>query len=153
MLDLSKIPEQQRSEEAGIFHALRQTAALKVSVPDALRKKVDEALGTFFSDAIEQIDDARKFYRARIHDFGQCSPFARDEMRGRQDKEAPIGRAQPSGQAVLYTERSAIQPGDMVLIGTHAGADPVIAGAAEVRSVTRYADTFDLVADDYMIAT
>ena len=54
---------------------------------------------------------------------------------------------------VLYTERSTIQPGDMVLIGTHAGDDPVIAGAAEVRSVTRYADTFDLVADDYMIAT
>lgn len=54
---------------------------------------------------------------------------------------------------VLYTERATIQPGDMVLIGAHAGADPVIAGAAEVRSVTRYADTFDLVADDYMIAT
>ena len=54
---------------------------------------------------------------------------------------------------VLYTERSDIRPGDMVLIGTHAGADPVAAGAAEVRSVTRYADTFDLVADDFMIAT
>lgn len=54
---------------------------------------------------------------------------------------------------VLYTERSAIQPGDMVLIGSHAGADPVAAGAAEVRSVTRYADTFDLSADDFVIAT
>lgn len=54
---------------------------------------------------------------------------------------------------VLYTERSAIQPGDMVLIGSHAGPDPVAAGAAEVRSVTRYADTFDLVADDFMVAT
>jgi hypothetical protein len=54
---------------------------------------------------------------------------------------------------VLYTERDAIQPGDMVLIGSHAGADPVAAGAAEVRSVTRYADTFDLAADDYLVAT
>ncbi|OGB70470.1 MAG: hypothetical protein A2486_07310 [Burkholderiales bacterium RIFOXYC12_FULL_65_23] len=54
---------------------------------------------------------------------------------------------------VLYTERSAIQPGDMVLIGAHSGTDPVAAGAAEVRSVTRYADTFDLAADDYMVAT
>lgn len=54
---------------------------------------------------------------------------------------------------VLYTERATVQPGDMVLIGSHAGTDPVTAGAAEVRSVTRYADTFDQVADDYMIAT
>ena len=54
---------------------------------------------------------------------------------------------------VLYTERATVQPGDMVLIGIHAGTDPVAAGAAEVRSVTRYADTFDLVADDYMIAS
>lgn len=54
---------------------------------------------------------------------------------------------------VLYTERATVQPGDMVLIGTHTGADPVAAGAAEVRSVTRYADTFDQVADDFMIAT
>lgn len=107
MLDLSKIPEYQRSDEATILYMLRQTAAVKVSVPEVLRKKIDEALGTFFSDASEQIDDARKFYRARIHDFGQCSPFARNEMRGRQDKEAPIGRTQPSGQAVLYTAREA----------------------------------------------
>ena len=54
---------------------------------------------------------------------------------------------------VLYTERSTIQPGDMVLIGSHAGADPVAAGASEVRSVTRYADTFDQAADDFVIAT
>lgn len=54
---------------------------------------------------------------------------------------------------VLYTERATVQPGDMVLIGTHTGADPAAAGAAEVRIVTRYADTFDQVADDFMIAT
>lgn len=54
---------------------------------------------------------------------------------------------------VLYTERATVQPGDMVLIGTHAGADPVAAGAAEVRSVTRFADTFDQQADDFVVAT
>lgn len=54
---------------------------------------------------------------------------------------------------VLYTERGTIKNGDMVLIGTHTDTAPVAAGAAEVRSVTRYADTFDLQADDYMIAT
>ena len=54
---------------------------------------------------------------------------------------------------VLYTERSDIKPGDMVLIGTHAGADPVAAGAHEVRAVQRDADTFDRVADDFTVMT
>lgn len=54
---------------------------------------------------------------------------------------------------IIHTERDTIKNGDMVLIGTHTGADPVAAGAAEVRIVTRYADTFDQVADDFMIAT
>ena len=53
---------------------------------------------------------------------------------------------------VLYTELSTIQPGDMVLIGSHSAADPVAAGAAEVRSVTRYADMFEQAADDYVVA-
>lgn len=55
---------------------------------------------------------------------------------------------------ILYTERSSIQRGDYVLIGTSAATDPtVVAGAEEVKSVTRFNDTFDRVADDYMVAT
>lgn len=54
---------------------------------------------------------------------------------------------------VLHTERATVQRGDMVLIGTSTVASPITAGAFEVRSVTRYADTFDQVADDYMVAT
>lgn len=54
----------------------------------------------------------------------------------------------------IYTERATISQGDMVLIGDHtATASPVTAGAFEVRSVTRYADTFDQLADDYLVAT
>ena len=53
----------------------------------------------------------------------------------------------------LYTERSTIKQGDMVLIGSHTAADPVATGAFEVRAVTRFADTFDNAADDYMVAT
>lgn len=54
---------------------------------------------------------------------------------------------------VFYTEYGAAKQGDFVLIGESAGADPVAAGAAEVRSVGRYADTFDRSADDFEIMT
>jgi hypothetical protein len=52
---------------------------------------------------------------------------------------------------VIYTERDDIKPGDMVLIGLHAGADPVAAGAREVRAVQRDADTFDRQVDDFTV--
>lgn len=54
---------------------------------------------------------------------------------------------------VIYTERADIKPGDMVLIGEHAGADPVAAGAHEVRAVQRDADTFGRAADDFTVMT
>jgi hypothetical protein len=52
---------------------------------------------------------------------------------------------------VIYTERAVIKAGDRVLIGEHTDASPLTVAALEVRSVTRYADTFDGVADDYMV--
>ncbi len=107
MLDLSEIPEHQRSEEARIFHALRQTATLKVSVPEALRRKVDEALGTFFSDASELIDDTRKFYRARIHEYDQITPFSKEKMGPPPEGLASLGRVQLAGQPMLYTATKA----------------------------------------------
>jgi hypothetical protein len=58
-----------------------------------------------------------------------------------------------TSRQILHTERSSIKQGDMVLIGESAAADPVAAGAFEVRSVTRYADTFNLQADDFRVAT
>lgn len=51
----------------------------------------------------------------------------------------------------IYTERASIEPGDMVLIGAHTGADPVAAGAQEVRLVTRNADTLERLADDFEV--
>ena len=53
----------------------------------------------------------------------------------------------------IYTERASIAQCDMVLIGSHTTADPVTAGAFEVRAVTRFADTFDNAADDFLVAT
>lgn len=54
---------------------------------------------------------------------------------------------------ILHTERAGIKQGDMVLIGASEIADPIAAGAFEVRSAKRYADTFEQRADDYVIAT
>lgn len=51
----------------------------------------------------------------------------------------------------VYTEYATAKQGDYILIGSESVADPVAAGAALVRSVVRYADTFYRVADDYEI--
>lgn len=53
----------------------------------------------------------------------------------------------------IYTERAGIREGDRILIGTSTAADPIAAGAVEVRSVVRAADVFDRKADDYEIGT
>lgn len=53
---------------------------------------------------------------------------------------------------IIHTERATITQGDMVLIGRHTG-DPIAAKALEVRAVTRYADTFEQLADDYKVAS
>lgn len=53
----------------------------------------------------------------------------------------------------IWTEYSSADAGDYILIGASTDADPLAAGADEVRQVIRYADTFDRVADDYAILT
>lgn len=57
-----------------------------------------------------------------------------------------------TSRQIIHTERPSIVQGDMVLIGEHTG-DPVTAKAFEVRAVTRYADTFEQVEDDYKVAS
>ena len=53
----------------------------------------------------------------------------------------------------IWTEYADAATGDYILIGTSTDADPLNAGADEVRQVIRYADTFDRIADDYAIIT
>ncbi|KTT17962.1 hypothetical protein [Pseudacidovorax intermedius] len=53
----------------------------------------------------------------------------------------------------IFTERAGVEPGDMILIGVSVSLDPITAGAAEVRAVTRWGDTLDRQADDYRIST
>ncbi|EBK5465795.1 hypothetical protein AHX64_20455 [Salmonella enterica subsp. enterica serovar Montevideo] len=53
----------------------------------------------------------------------------------------------------VWTEFSLADAGDYLLIGASTEADPVVAGADEVRQVIRYADTFERLADDYAIIT
>lgn len=54
---------------------------------------------------------------------------------------------------VIYTEYSVVKQGDYVWIGESALLEPFAAGAAEVRTVVRDADTFDRLTDDYRILT
>ena len=54
---------------------------------------------------------------------------------------------------ILWTERADIKQGDRVLIGVSVSPDPIAAGALEVRAITRDADTFDRVADDFTVMT
>ncbi|HAK3593335.1 TPA: hypothetical protein H1895_003774 [Salmonella enterica] len=53
----------------------------------------------------------------------------------------------------VWTEYALAAAGDYLLIGASTEADPVVAGADEVRQVIRYADTFERLADDYAILT
>ncbi|EGT0641190.1 hypothetical protein JAG25_003777 [Citrobacter werkmanii] len=53
----------------------------------------------------------------------------------------------------VWTEFALAAAGDYLLIGVSTEADPVVAGADEVRQVIRYADTFERVTDDYAILT
>lgn len=89
---------------------------------------------------------------AGARSFGAPVPIACDYAAKVQRATDATGQEFTTRQ-VLYTERADIKPGDMVLIGTHVGADPVAAGAHEVRAVQRDADTFDRLADDFTVMT
>lgn len=74
-------------------------------------------------------------------------------------RSADAGGSSPSTgvelalRQVIYTELSTVKQGDYVLIGESSIANPIAAGAAEVRTVVRDADTFDRLADDFRIMT
>ncbi|WP_413498944.1 hypothetical protein [Buttiauxella gaviniae] len=53
----------------------------------------------------------------------------------------------------IWTEFTGAASGDYILIGTSTDADPLNAGADEVRQVIRYADTFERIAEDIAIIT
>lgn len=54
---------------------------------------------------------------------------------------------------LLYTERADIKHGDRIMLGASTAADPIAAGAKEVRNVLRNADTFDRLRDDFEVLT
>lgn len=93
-------------------------------------------LPTFASPVVFDCD--YKAEAVRSADAGGTSPSTGVELALRQ---------------VIYTEYSVVKQGDYVLIGESAQVNPVVAGAAEVRTVVRDADTFDRIADDFRIMT
>jgi hypothetical protein len=53
----------------------------------------------------------------------------------------------------FWSEYSAAEKGDYILLGNSEVANPVEAGADEIMHVIRYADTFERIADDFAIIT
>lgn len=84
--------------------------------------------------------------------FGSPVEFPCDYKAESKTMTDAAGREFVSRQQV-YTEYVGILVGDRVLIGNSTAVDPVAAGAWEVKSVTRYGDVFERVADDYLVAT
>ena len=53
----------------------------------------------------------------------------------------------------FWTEYDKANEGDFILIGESSELDPIEAGASEIKHITRYADTFERLADDYVLMT
>ncbi|WP_096388206.1 hypothetical protein [Hafnia sp. CBA7124] len=74
--------------------------------------------------------------------------YGGDSKRGNAD----VGREFVVKDTV-WTEYAEAKEGDYLLIGVSAVANPIDAGADEIKHIIRYADTFDRVADDYALIT
>lgn len=83
--------------------------------------------------------------------FGAPVPFLCDyKVESRRARSASGDEF--TTRLIVYTERAGIKQGDRILIGASTAADPVAAGAEEVRAVDRYADPFQrLGVDDYEV--
>ncbi|HAW6283846.1 TPA: hypothetical protein JLK36_002235 [Escherichia coli] len=53
----------------------------------------------------------------------------------------------------FFTEYALANEGDYIFIGESTVADPVEAGADEIRAVTRWGDTLERLADDWALIT
>ncbi len=84
--------------------------------------------------------------------FGAPVTFLCDYASTAKQSRDPAGLAFTTN-LLLFTERATVKPGDRVLLGASTAADPIAAGAVEVRQVLRNADTFERAADDYEVQT
>lgn len=53
----------------------------------------------------------------------------------------------------FFTEYALANEGDYIFIGESDEADPVVAGADEIRAVTRWGDTLERLTDDWALIT
>ena len=87
-----------------------------------------------------------------VETFGPPEPVDCDYSAKAERRTDALGTEFVTRQ-VIYTERADIKRQDRILIGEHAGLDPIAAGGLEVRAVQRHADTFNRVADDFEVLT
>ena len=88
------------------------------------------------------------------HAEGYAAPvtFVCDYASTAKQSRDPAGLAFTTN-LLLFTERDSVKPGDRILLGASTAADPIAAGAIEVRQVLRNADTFERARDDYELQT
>jgi len=84
--------------------------------------------------------------------FGGPQQFACD-YQGKQMLATNSAGREFVSRLQIYTERADIKEGDRVLIGASTVQNPAMAGAFEVKGITRFGDTFERVADDYVVMT
>lgn len=80
--------------------------------------------------------------------FTIACDYGGDSKRGNAD----VGREFVVKDTV-WTEYAEAKEGDYLLIGVSTEANPISAGADEIKHIIRHADTFDRVADDYALIT
>ncbi|WPB58640.1 hypothetical protein [Xylophilus sp. GOD-11R] len=84
--------------------------------------------------------------------FGPPQIFACDYSAESKRVTDPAG-VEFIARQIIYTEMSTAKQGDMVLIGESYLLSPIVAGALEIRAITRDSDTFEQAADDFTLFT
>lgn len=75
-----------------------------------------------------------------------------DYIAGLSEKIGQIG-TEVVVKNTFFTEYALAKEKDYILIGESSVADPVEAGADEIRAVTRWGDTLERLADDWALIT
>lgn len=103
MLYLDSVPAHLRSPESALFHLMRKVLSGNQEMPDKTYREIESYLVDFFSSSVEKIDGSRIFYRARINKPEGYERLKIENMGAPPKEIARLGRAQNSGESVLYT--------------------------------------------------
>ncbi|MGX8902771.1 hypothetical protein ACWQXT_25050 [Citrobacter werkmanii] len=84
--------------------------------------------------------------------YGEPEQILCDYIAGLSAKIGSIGK-EVVVKNTFFTEYALANEGDYIFIGESNEADPVVAGADEIRAVTRWGDTLERLTDDWALIT